>query len=170
MVHGAVDLARQLGVSELLIALTVVAAGTSLPEVATSVMASIRGQRDIAIGNVVGSNIFNILAVLGLTAIVAPGGVGVAPAALRFDIPVMTAVAVVCLPIFFTGSRISRWEGALLLGYYIAYVTFLALSGTGHASMNTFSHAMLWIVIPLSLIGILLSVAYGVTGERAPGS
>jgi len=108
LVNGAVALARSLGLSELIIGLTIIAAGTSLPEVATSVIASLRGERDIAVGNVVGSNIFNILAVLGLTAAVAPEGVTVPVAALRFDIPFMIAVSVACLPIFFTGYRIAR--------------------------------------------------------------
>ena len=122
LVQGAVDLSRWLGVSELLIGLTIVAAGTSLPELATSLVAGIRGERDIAIGNVVGSNIFNILGVLGASAAVASRGVAVDPAALRFDIPVMTAAAVACLPVFFTGGRISRLEGMLFLAYYVAYV------------------------------------------------
>ena len=111
LVKGAVSIAQYLGVSQLLIGLTVVAAGTSLPEVATSVVAAIRGERDIAVGNVVGSNIFNIMAVLGMSAIVSSEGITISDIALRFDIPVMTAVAVACLPIFFTGNVISRWEG-----------------------------------------------------------
>jgi cation:H+ antiporter len=128
LVAGEVDLARTLGVSELMIGLTIVAAGTSMPEVATSVVASLRGERDIAIGNVVGSSIFNILAVLGLSAAAAPRGIAAAPSALRFDIPVMTAVAFACLPIFFTGGRISRWEGVLFLGYYAAYLAVLLMA------------------------------------------
>ena len=107
-----------------MIGLTIVAAGTSLPEVATSVMASIKGKRDIAVGNVIGSNIFNLLAVLGLAALLAPGGINVAASALRFDMPVMIAAAIACLPMFFTGYRLARWEGMLFLGYYIAYTAF----------------------------------------------
>src|SRR5690606_6941911 len=133
LVDSAVVFARLLGVSELVIGLTIVAAGTSLPEVATSVAATVRGERDIAVGNVVGSNIFNLLLVLGATALVAAGGIPVQPAALTFDLPVMTAVAIACLPIFVTGYTIARWEGAIFLGYYIAYTTFLVLDSTGHA-------------------------------------
>ena len=114
--------------SELLIGLTIVAMGTSLPEVAASVLASWRGERDIAVGNVIGSNLFNILCVLGLSAAVSAQGVAVPVSALRFDIPVMIAVAVVCLPIFFTGQQIARWEGGLFLGYYVAYTLYLVLS------------------------------------------
>jgi cation:H+ antiporter len=115
LVDGAVTFARQLGVSELIIGLTIIAIGTSLPEIATTVMASLRGERDIAVGNVIGSNLFNLLVVIGVTGIVAPAGVTVPAAALRFDIPVMIAVAVACLPVFFSGGRIARWEGGLFL-------------------------------------------------------
>ena len=108
MVDSAVTLARAWGVSELVIGLTIVAAGTSAPEVATSIVATFRGQRDIAIGNVVGSNIFNILGIVGLSGLIAPDGIAVAPAVLRFDLPVAIAVCVACLPIFFTGHSISR--------------------------------------------------------------
>src|SRR5690606_27057492 len=104
LVDSAISIARWLGLSELIIGLTIIAAGTSMPEVATSVTAAIKGERDIAVGNVVGSNIFNILSVLGLTAFVAPGGIPVSQAAEAFDIPVMLAVAILALPIFFTGN------------------------------------------------------------------
>ncbi|MCF7816584.1 MAG: calcium/sodium antiporter [Kiritimatiellales bacterium] len=125
LVDGAVAIAQKLGVSDLVIGLTIVATGTSLPELATSVVASIRGERDIAVGNVVGSNIFNILAVLGLSGIVAPSGIAVSSQVLHFDLPVMVVSAVACLPIFFTGSRISRGEGMLFIGGYLAYMAFL---------------------------------------------
>jgi cation:H+ antiporter len=82
----------------------------------TSILASIRGQRDIAVGNVVGSNLFNVLCVLGCASVVSTDGLPVSRAALQFDIPVMVAVSLACLPIFFTGSMIARWEGALFLG------------------------------------------------------
>ncbi len=89
--------------------LTIVAAGTSLPEVATSVVATIHGERDIAVGNMVGGNIFNILAVICLPGIATLYGVNVSPTALHFYIPVMIAIAVICLPIFLTRNLISRW-------------------------------------------------------------
>lgn len=157
MVDGAVVLARALGVSELVIGLTVIAAGTSLPEVATSVMAALRGERDIAVGNVVGSNIFNLLGVLGATAVVSPHGVAVAPAALRFDLPVMLAVAVACLPVFLTGFTISRAEGALLLGYYVAYVTYLSLHASGHAAEEVVGAGLIWFALPLTALGLGLA-------------
>ena len=157
---GAVDFARYLGVSELLIGLTIVAAGTSFPELATSVVAAIRGERDIAVGNVVGSNIFNLLGVLGGAAVVS-GNVSVASGALHFDLPVMTAVAVACLPIFFTGGRISRWEGALFTVYYFAYVAYLILAPSKPEAVKTFSGTIVWFVMPATVLGIGVSLFYG---------
>jgi len=152
LVDGAVEISRRLGISELVIGLTVVAAGTSLPEAATSLMASLRGQRDIAVGNVVGSNIINLLAVLGLSAAVSPNGLPVSDAVLWFDLPVMIAVAAACLPIFFTGYTIARWEGGLFLGYYIAYTTYLILGASQHDALSTFSFVMGAFVVPITVI------------------
>ena len=149
LVEAAVGFARALGVSELVIGLTIVAAGTSLPEVATSVMAALRGERDIAVGNVVGSNIFNILAVLGLSASVAPADLAVAPAMLAFDLPIMVAVAVACLPVFFTGARVNRGEGALFLMLYAAYTVYLVLHATHHDALYGYSVVMGGFVLPL---------------------
>lgn len=156
LVDGAGAIAAALGVSELIVGLTIVAAGTSLPEVATSVVASIRGERDIAVGNVVGSNLFNILGVLGVAAAVSPDGVTVSRAAINFDIPVMCGVAVACLPIFFTGHVISRWEGGVFLSYYAAYTLFLVLDATQHDLLPAFSGFMGAFVIPLTVITLLL--------------
>ena len=159
LVDGAVAIASALGISELIIGLTVVAAGTSLPEVATSVLAVLRGEREIAVGNAVGSCIFNVLAVLGLTGLVAPDGVSVPPAAISFDIPVMIATAVACLPIFFTGHRINRWEGLLFVSYYAAYTLYLFLDATRHEALPAFSFAMLAFVIPLTAITLAVFAA-----------
>jgi cation:H+ antiporter len=154
LVDGAVTFARTLGVSELIIGLTVVAVGTSLPEIATSVLASIRGEREIAVGNVVGSNILNILGVLGLTGVLAPQPIAVPAGALAFDVPVLVATAVACLPIFFNGRMIARWEGGLFLAYYVAYTAYLVLASTQAANLRVFSAAMLFFVIPLTLVTI----------------
>jgi len=156
LVEAAILFARYLGVSELVIGLTIVAAGTSLPEVATSILAAIRGERDIAVGNVVGSNIFNILAVLGASAVIAPGTLTVSPAVLAFDIPVMVAVAVACLPVFFTGSLIARWEGLLFLGYYVAYTAYLILLAARHDALGPFSAVMGSFVLPLTSATLLI--------------
>lgn len=166
LVDGAVAIARAFQISELVIGLTVIAAGTSLPEVATSVVAAARGERDIAVGNVVGSNIFNILCVLGLSSVVSPAGIAVSPAALRFDIPVMIAVALACLPIFFAGYRISRANGLFFLAMYASYLAYLLLHATGHEFLSTYRTAMTWFVLPivaLTLLGI------GVQAIRAQG-
>ena len=158
LIKGAVALAVFFGLSEFIISLTIVAAGTSLPEVATSVMASIKGERDIAVGNIIGSNIFNILAVMGASAAVSPDGIEVSRTALHFDMPVMLAVAVICLPIFFTGSRISRGEGLLLLVYYVIYTAYLILAATSHGSLASLGFIVMYIVIPITLFSLLYSV------------
>jgi cation:H+ antiporter len=164
LVDAAVQTATWLGVSELVIGLTIVAAGTSLPEVATSVLAAFKGQRDIAVGNVVGSNIFNVLAVLGLAGVMAPSGVSVAPGALTFDMPIMVAVAVATLPIAVSGYAIVRWEGALLLLYYVAYTTYLVLDATQHAVLPHFRAAMVGFALPLTAITLAV-VAWRATGH-----
>jgi cation:H+ antiporter len=166
LVDGAVQMATALGVSELVIGLTIVAVGTSLPEVATSVLAGLRGERDIAVGNVVGSSLFNLLVVLGLGSLVAPGGVEVSQGAIAFDIPVMIAVAVVALPIFFTGYAIERWEGALLLGFYFAYVSYLVMEATTHAALPHFSAAMAWFVLPLTGVTLLVLAVRALRGPE----
>ncbi|CAN5635395.1 calcium/sodium antiporter [soil metagenome] len=150
LVEGAVEIATALGMSELVIGLTIIAAGTSLPEVATSIIAGLRGERDIAVGNVVGSNLFNILVVIGATSAVSPGGLVVAEPAINFDIPVMLAAAFLCLPIFFMNYRIGRWEGALFLSYYIFYTLYLILATSQHDALPEFSAIMVWLVIPVT--------------------
>ncbi|HUG66405.1 MAG TPA: calcium/sodium antiporter [Pirellulaceae bacterium] len=157
LIDGSVLVAKSLGVSELVIGLTIVAAGTSLPEVVTSLVAAVRGERDIAVGNVVGSNIFNILCVLGLSSIIAPAGVEVSSAVLRFDIPVMIAVAAACLPIFFTGHLISRWEGAVFFFYYLAYMAYIVLNATSNGLSHAMRDVMLMFVIPLTVVTLAVT-------------
>lgn len=156
LVDGAVDIAQLLGVSDLMIGLTILAIGTSLPEAATCVIASLRGERDIAVGNVVGSNIMNILAVLGMSAVMAPNGIAVSQTALHLDIPVMIIVSVACLPIFFTGHRIERWEGGLFFAYYIAYLAYLILAETNTVAARTFGSVIVLFVIPLTAVTLLV--------------
>jgi cation:H+ antiporter len=166
LVSAAVEIARWLGVSELIIGLTVIAGGTSLPEVATSLIAAIRGQRDIAVGNVVGSNIFNLLGVLGLTAAIVPDGVPIAAQALIFDLPVMLAVAVACLPVFFTGHVISRWEGGVFLAYFLAYTAALVLMATDSQAFPLFRSTMAGFVIPLTVITIVAVTIRAIRARR----
>jgi len=156
LVDAAAIIARSLGVSELVIGLTVVAGGTSLPEFATSLIAAFRGERDIAIGNVVGSCILNLLMVLGVAGLIAPNGIELNPAVVSFDMPVMIAVSVACLPIFFTDHLIARWEGALFLGYYVVYTVFIILRASQHDALPVFSNVMMAFVIPLTVITLLV--------------
>jgi len=166
LVQSSVEIARTLGISELVIGLTLVSMGTSLPELATSVVASYRGERDIAVGNVVGSNIFNILAVLGFASLVSPTGIQVSASVIQFDLPVMVAVAVVCLPVFITGRLISRWEGGLFLAYYVAYAAYLVLDATKDEHLDTFSQIVLYGVIPATAIALGISLMPDLRRQR----
>lgn len=170
LVDGAVKIATDWGVSQLVIGLTIVALGTSLPEVVTSIVASIRGQRDIAVGNVVGSNLFNILCVLGLTGAVSPSGVAISEQAIAFDIPVMVAVAVICLPIFLSGSVIRRYEGALFLAYLSLYTVFLILAASNPESRMWFGQVILFAVVPLTVLTLGMSFTQSVRERRAEQS
>ena len=162
LVTAAVVFAKALGVSDVVIALTIVAAGTSMPEVATSIAAALKGERDMAVGNVVGSSIFNILGCLGISGLVA-GGVGLAvpPSLLAFDLWVLLAVALACLPMFITGGEIARWEGGIFAGYYVAYVSYLILAAQQHQALGAFSSVMLSFVVPLTVITLVVSVLRG---------
>ena len=125
LVEGAVATAQAVGLSETVIGLTIVAIGTSMPELVTSVLAVRKGQGDVALGNVLGSNIFNVLGILGVTAMVKP--IAVPPEVIRFDIWVMTGAAVILIVFARTGWRIGRREGAAMLLSYIAYLGWLLI-------------------------------------------
>ncbi|MDZ7678009.1 MAG: calcium/sodium antiporter [Acidimicrobiales bacterium] len=163
LVSAASTIATDLGASDLIIGLTVVAAGTSMPELATSVIAALRGERDIAVGNVVGSNLFNLLGVLGVSAALAPQGLAVLDSARSFDLPVMTVVAVACLPVFVSGHLLTRWEGAVFVAYYLAYVTYLVLDAVDATSFEPFRIALVAFVAPLT---VLTLVVVAVRGRR----
>lgn len=159
LVQAAVAIAKSMGVSDLVIGLTIVAAGTSMPEVATSIMAALKGERDIAVGNVVGSNTFNALGCMGVASLVSgQTGLVVSPAVINFDLWVMLAVALACVPVFMTGQLIARWEGAVFLGYYVAYVAYLVLAAQQHDALGAFSTAMLSFVLPLTVITLVVLV------------
>ncbi len=148
LIYGATKVAVFLGISELVIGLTIVAVGTSLPEVVTSCIAAKKGESAIAVGNVVGSNIFNILVVMGVTSLLKP--VSVAVAALSFDIPIMIFSALICLPIAMTEKTITKAEGKLLLALYFAYLIYLTLIAKEHASVPVISEIMLAFILPLA--------------------
>jgi len=148
-----------MGVSDLIIGLTIVAAGTGMPELATSIAAAIKGERDIAVGNVVGSNTFNILGCLGISGLVSGDlGLAMAPSLLAFDIWVMLAVALACLPVFMTGREIARWEGGVFLGYYVAYVAYLLLATQQHDALQAYSGVMMSFVVPLTLVTLVVTM------------
>lgn len=157
-VNGAVTIAEAMGVSQVVIGLTIVAVGTSLPEVATSIVATLRGERDIAIGNVVGSNIFNILCVLGAASMATP--IRVTPEVLAVDIPVMVGVALICLPIFFTGLIILRWEGAMFMLLYAFYTTYLILHSVNSPFLGRFSAAVLYGIVPAVVLALVITTVW----------
>lgn len=157
LLGAAVVVATDLGLSERVIGLTVVAVGTSLPELATSLIAALRGQRDIAVGNVIGANLFNLLGVLGLTALLAPTPLSVSPNALDFDLPVMLGVAALCLPVFYSGYRVTRAEGLLLLGLYLIYGLHVVSFTTGMPLAGKLERLMLFYVLPALLTFLLFT-------------
>jgi len=168
IVEGAVALATTLGIPEIVVGLTIVAVGTSLPEIATSVLAGLRGHRDIAVGNVVGSCIFNILMVLGATAVVSPAPLAVSPSLLAVDVPLMVAAALACLPILYTGARVDRREAALLLTFYVAYLGYLVLVAAGDPAADVFGRTLVLGAVPA--VGVLLfalAVRGWIAGRRA---
>ena len=126
LVDGAVELTRIMGVSDAFIGLTVLAIGTSAPGLVTTVISTLRQERDIAVGNLFGSSIYNILLILGITALVPSQGIEVEPTLIYIDLPVMVATTIACVPI--SGRRITRLEGMVFVGAYIAYLTYLIVS------------------------------------------
>jgi cation:H+ antiporter len=161
LVDGASVLARRLGISDVVIGLTIVAVGTSLPELAASVTAALRGQREMAIGNVLGSNILNLTLILGVTAVSA-GGLEVARGIRHFDLVVMAAAALACLPVFYSHGRIARWEGGLFVAAYLAYITYLVLDATHHHALAPFRDAMIFFAVPLTVLTLAVVGVRGV--------
>ncbi|MDR1424141.1 MAG: calcium/sodium antiporter [Azoarcus sp.] len=168
LVDAAVEVARSLGVSDLTIGLTVVAAGTSLPGLATSLVAALRGERDIAVGNIIGSNIFNICAVLGITGIVAPNGIPVSEIARSIDLWIMAAAALACLPVIINGREISHGEGGLLLAYYAAYIIWLILVAQQSAHAHAFANIILGYALPATIIFLVFDISRRDTKKTPP--
>ncbi|HUV19597.1 MAG TPA: calcium/sodium antiporter [Ilumatobacteraceae bacterium] len=166
LVNGATDIAESAGVSDLVIGLTVVAIGTSLPELATSILAAVRGQRDIAVGNVIGSNLFNLMSVLGLTSIVSSDGIPVSDVSLRLDFPVMLAATIVLVPIVWNGFQIKRWEGFVLISFYAAYAAYLVLDASDSSAADVVGPAAL-IVAPLVVMTFAVTGFQGWRRHRA---
>lgn len=158
LVKGAMTAAQALGVSETVIGLTIVSAGTSMPELVTSLVAAYRGKADLAIGNVVGSNLLNQLVILGLCALVSGrDGLAVDPVMLSRDFPVMVLTTLACLPIFWSGGVINRLEGWLLLGAYGLYLVEQILSSTAAPGADQFRLFVLVAVLPLVMVFLIWS-------------
>ncbi|WP_409522038.1 MULTISPECIES: calcium/sodium antiporter [unclassified Pseudomonas] len=157
LVGAAVMVAQDLGLSERVIGLTVIACATSLPALTTSLIAALRGERDIAVGNIIGSNLFNLLGVLGITSLIASGPLSISPNAQDFDLPVMLGVAVLCLPLFYSGYRITRLEGLLLLGLYAVYGLHIVSFTTGMPLAGRLERLMIHYALPVLAVGVLIS-------------
>lgn len=158
LVVNATKIALYLGISELLIGLTLVAVGSSLPELATTLMALYKKETDIGVGNIVGSNIFNILCVVGIGGLVSPTPIPISPKAFSFDIPIMFAVSVAALPIFLSGHRISRWEGFLFLFYYLFYLAFLFVEARYIHYLPYFTTAFFFFILPFTILSVGIGV------------
>jgi cation:H+ antiporter len=157
LIGGAVAIAQALGVAEVIIGMTVVTIGTTAPELSACLVAAWKGERDIAVGNIVGSNLFNILAVLGVGAVVAPQGIEVGPRMLSFGIPVMTIVLFACLPVFFAGQAIRRWEGVMFLSFFAIYLANLVLEEIQDERVLTLQNAVVWFIAPLAIVTVAVS-------------
>lgn len=156
LVDGAVGIALTLGVTPLVVGLTVVAIGTSAPEIATSVIATMRNESDLAVGNVIGSNILNLVLVLAACAIVAPTVLQIPASAIRLDIPVMLLCAAICFPMFIRGFTITRWEGVAFLVFYGAYLTYLVMDAGRHPAADEFGKAFGFVLVPLFILTIVV--------------
>ncbi|GAB6080512.1 calcium/sodium antiporter [Hydrogenophilus hirschii] len=169
-VSGAVAIAKSLGISEVVVGLTVVAVGTSLPEIATSLMAVYKGERDMAVGNVIGSNVFNLLAVGGASALAAIplGGITVPVSVTTTDLWVMLGATLLLLPVVLSGYSVNRQEGALLVALYIAYLTYLVLDALHHPALAAFRTFALGFALPLLVAGVLLRYLTHITRDTPP--
>lgn len=166
IVSGAVALARSAGLSELLIGATIIAAGTSLPEVAASLIAAARGERDLAVGNVVGSNILNLGLILATCAAVSPTNLPIAPRALHVDLPIMVAAAIICWPIVISKGSIGRAEGAFLFGGYLLYMTLQILDAIAHPQSESIAYYTTRIVVPMLTIGLVLFASWEILRQK----
>ncbi len=165
VVTGAEEIALALGVPELIVGLTILALGTSAPEIATSIVAAVRGNRQLALGNAVGSNIFNILLVLGLSSSLS-GGISFGDDAVRLDMPILVAAAVACMPVLLWDHSVDRWEGFVFVALYGAYLVFLALDGTDRLEADPFVIAFAVFVVPLGLLTGAVVIAKTVAHRR----
>lgn len=157
MVESATIFAQMAGVSELVIGLTIVAIGTSLPEIVTSVLAAVRGEKDLAVGGIVGSNILNILSVIGISGLFI-SGIPVQESLLQVEYVILMVVMILCFPIFFTGRRIKRVEGAIFLTSYILYLFYLYLDSISSSFLSTYVNGVIYGFVPLVTLYVLVAL------------
>jgi len=166
-VEGASGMALAYGVSELIVGLTIIALGTSLPELATSITAALKGETDLAIGNAIGSNVFNLLGVLGISALLSPNNITISQEALSRDLPLMLATAVLCVPIFVSGKKIERWEGGVFLLFYAGYMLLLYISTLNQPMMySSATRIFIQLALPLTVLLILYHLRRGRQGSK----
>jgi cation:H+ antiporter len=165
LVASAAQIAAGFGVSDLLIGVTVVAVGTSVPELLTSVVAALRGEREIAVGNVVGSNAFNTAFILGIAGLLSKGGMTLEPSVVSFELPVMIVASAACFPVFFTGYAISRWEGVLFLLAYGTYLAHEILSAVNQRGILTLDLVVRRLAIPLVTVLLVISFVRAVVSR-----
>ncbi len=165
-VDSASDIASTLGVSELIIGLTIVSAGTSAPELTTAIVAALRGQTDLAIGNAVGASIINVLGVIGGAALVSGGGLEVPTDAIKFDFPIAVTVGIVVLTIAIIGKRAARRDGIFMIGFYAVYLSALIAISINSDLLNPFSIVALAVVLPVSSLAAVYVVYRAI---RRPG-
>ncbi len=158
LVRGVADLADLLKIDSRLAGLTALAIGASLPTLIAAIWFSARGRRHIALGTIIGSNILNSLAVLGIAALVASEMLKVPSAAIRFDIPVMIAASILCIPIICRGCVVTRWEGVLFLACYAAYFTYLVLQIVVPGTVKAFDKLVIMVVIPATIILVMIGI------------
>ncbi len=168
LVESATIFAEMAGVSELVIGLTVVAIGTSLPEIMTSILAAVRGEKDLAVGSIVGSNILNILSVIGISGLFI-SGIPVQQSLINVELMVLLGISVLCVPFFYSGSMISRTEGAILFTCYVLYMLYLYLDSVQSEMMSLFADAIFYGVVPAvvlySMVVVFLEWRGKVKGE-----
>lgn len=165
MVDSATIFAEQAGVSELVIGLTIVAIGTSLPEIVMSVFAALRGEKDLAVGSIVGSNILNILSVIGISGLFI-SGIPVQESLLRVDYLILLGVSVLCLPFFFTGNVINRFEGAILFLCYTAYLFYLYFDSNSSDLTEWVVALAFYGLLPVTLLYILVTIVPEIRRRR----
>lgn len=151
LVESATIFAEMAGVSELVIGLTIVAIGTSLPEIVTSILAAVRGEKDLAVGSIVGSNILNILSVIGISGLFI-SGIPVQDSLIRIDLVVLLGISLLCAPFFFSGNIISRLEGGVLFSGYLLYLFYLYLDSIQSDLMVMFANVVLLGLMPLVVL------------------